>query len=158
MLNQVFSIILTSKSLSICFFSSLTIIRDRDDYETRQGATSMPLTTFNVNEAPRPLHLKLRALSWFQTFFYRVTGKVHQWNSGGLSLNQDANLKRAKQFVKVILRLMHISTRWRSRERGLTGHWSFMAAAHFTRWTGGLAEKEESSVYSDRHKDSWEDR
>ena len=82
-------------------FVYLVYNRERDDYEKRGGLTSFPLSSHNFNEAPRPLHLKLRVLSWFETFLYRSTAKVHKWNDGIIKDYQDKAINRSKKFIQV---------------------------------------------------------
>jgi hypothetical protein len=68
----------------------INLFRKRNDYQQRQGVTQVPLTSQDINLASRGLHKRLRALSWWETFIYRIRAEVKVWQSGRLT----AKLKR----------------------------------------------------------------
>ena len=82
------------------FEKFMGICRQPHDYEVRQGITSLPLTAFPFNKAPRPLHSRSRTGDWVEELLTRLAARVHSWG-GRLTEKQKEALADAKDFVKV---------------------------------------------------------
>jgi hypothetical protein len=73
------------------------LIRKRGDYEQRQGVTQIPLTTQDINRAPRALHQRMRGLSWYEQFIYRTRAEVKLWKSGRMTENQKERIEKSRK-------------------------------------------------------------
>lgn len=53
-----------------------TVEKSKNDYKVRQGVTNRPLTSQEVNKAPRPLHCGLRLYNLFQRIMYKTHAQM----------------------------------------------------------------------------------
>ena len=70
------------------------IVRRKDDYETRMGLTSVPLSECD-HAFITVTHQYLNATSWFLKILYHLKANLLQWSARG-EINQKKIAKNAK--------------------------------------------------------------
>ena len=63
----------------------------------------MPMTTFNFNESPRVVHVRLGSVRWFLELIVRFSAHMPIWGRGKRNITdrQRVSYDAAKEYVKV---------------------------------------------------------